>query len=116
MAAAAISNKVIPLYDSDDRPETVMAVSHLCIALLRVVEGMMEKGVVPLSGTLSYMQPTGRGFVVVCHQLAALPFPRVLRAKAYGAAGGAREGRQRRQRVSRLRANLGSPPWRTGLP
>jgi hypothetical protein len=67
VAATALSSDVIPLCDGDDTLDSVRAVGQLCIALLRVVEGMVEKGLVPLSSCPP--QPTaGRGYAATARQ------------------------------------------------
>jgi hypothetical protein len=75
VAASAVSSNGIPMCDSNDKPENVKAVCQLCIALLRAMEGMVEKGLVLLSAT-SPASPAERGYAAAAHQKLAVPLPK----------------------------------------
>ncbi len=49
VSAVAFSSEVIPLCDRDDTSPEMKSMCHMLVALMRVVEGVVENGLIPLS-------------------------------------------------------------------
>jgi hypothetical protein len=72
VSAVAFSSEVIPLCDRDDTSPEMKSMCHMLVALMRVVEGVVENGLIPLSAAAT-STPGGRGPVAIARRQSTPP-------------------------------------------